>query len=351
MTAVTDELPSWDEVKGPLVHSPDKGLLLGNGASQAIWTRFSYRSLYEIACDPHQPHPLTPVDQAFFAHMNTTNFEAVLSALATTKMVCGHLNKEFGDVQDRYDSIRLALIGAVQSVHIQFDRIPEETKRLLAAYLHHHRYIYSTNYDLLVYWSIMTHPEYFKDFLWGHEQSFESSDSQEWDDPATKVLYLHGALHLYHNVEGRTKKKVYLEGENRDLLSQFDVAGDWIPLFISEGTSADKLRSIRRNEYLNFALWKFAYHRGPLVVFGHSLSQEYDKHIIDAIANWPAYDKWRFELDSKRGRYIAVSLYPAIGPEQIIAEKNRLTSLLKPHNVEFFDSTTYPLSRFRIEPA
>jgi hypothetical protein len=32
--------------------------------------------------------------------MGTVNFEAVLSALATTKMVCGHLKKEFGDVDE-----------------------------------------------------------------------------------------------------------------------------------------------------------------------------------------------------------------------------------------------------------
>jgi hypothetical protein len=164
------------------------------------------------------------------------------------------------------------------------------------------------------------------------------------------MLYLHGALHLYHDLLGNTKKKVFQE-DGTDLLSQFDVAGEWIPLFVSEGASKDKLRSIRRNDYLSFAYWKFSFHRGPLVVFGSSLTKEHDQHILDAMKQWRQYDKLRLGPDSPP-RKIAISIFPRIGSAAIIATKNRIQSELAECDLLFFDSATHPLgdSRLAIAP-
>lgn len=145
MTTVTDELLSWPNIREQFRNKAALGLLLGNSASQGLWAKFAYSSLYDIACDPVRQHPLTPVDQAFFADMGTVNFEAVLSALATTKMVCGHLKKEFGDVDERYQSIRKSLIEAITTVHVPFDRVPKAQKQLLGDILSQYRYIYTTN--------------------------------------------------------------------------------------------------------------------------------------------------------------------------------------------------------------
>ena len=345
MTTVTDELLSWPDIREQFRNRPDLGLLLGNGASRGLWAKFAYSSLYEIACDPLRQHPLTPVDQAFFADMETVNFEAVLSALATTKMVCGHLKKEFGDVDERYQSIRTSLIEAIKTVHVPFDRVPIAQKQLFGDILSQYRYIYTTNYDLLPYWAMMETKEKWKwkDFLWGMDQSFDSSDSHEWNDKGTRVLYLHGALHLEHDLLGNTKKKVFQEEDGTHIVAQFDVTGEWIPLFVTEGSSKDKLRSIRRNDYLSFAYWKLSFHRGPLVVFGNALEKDFDQHIIDAMKQWKKYDQWRIGRDANRRR-IAISVYPPIGSAEIIATKNRLNSELKDHKVYYFDSTTHPLS-------
>ena len=195
------------------------GLLLGNGSSRALSDKFSYDSLYTIACDPQQKHPLTPTDQAFFTEMGTTNFEAVLSALATTRMVCAHLNKEFGDVNERYQSIRTSLIEAVKTVHVPFEVVPAVTKQYLGDVLSKYRYVYTINYDLLLYWAMMEtkhtiddapgdkHKHAWKDFLWGPDQSFDSSNAHEFEDEGSRVLYLHGALHLEHDPFGNTRKK------------------------------------------------------------------------------------------------------------------------------------------------
>jgi hypothetical protein len=205
------------------------------------------------------------------------------------------LKKEFGDVDERYQSIRTSLIEAIHTVHVPFDRVPNAQKQLLGDILSRYRYIYTTNYDLLPYWAMMETKDRWKwkDFLWGMDQSFDSSDSHEWNDEGTRVLYLHGALHLYHDLLGNTKKKVFQEEEGTDLLAQFDITGEWIPLFVTEGTSKDKLRSIRRNDYLSFAYWKLSFQRGPLVVFGSALEKDFDQHIVDAMKQWKKYDQWR----------------------------------------------------------
>jgi hypothetical protein len=356
-TTISDELLSWEQIKLQFKDRRHLGLLLGNGASRALWDKFSYDSLYTIACDPQQKHSLTPTDQAFFREMETTNFEAVLSALATTRMVCGHLKKEFGDVEERYQSIRTSLIEAVRTVHVPVELVPVETKQYLGDVLSKYRYVYTINYDLLLYWAMMEtkrsvgdlpddrHKHTWKDFLWGRDQSFDSSDAHEFEDEGSRVLYLHGALHLEHDLLGNTKKKVFQEG-GADLLSQFDTAGDWIPLFVSEGESKEKLRSIRRNDYLSFAYWKFSFHRGPLVVFGSTLSNEFDQHILDAMKQWQRYDKSRLG-DEATPRQIAISVYPETDSSQIIAEKSRLQKELRGYHVYFFDSTTHPLGNNR----
>jgi hypothetical protein len=66
------------------------------------------------------------------------------------------------------------------------------------------------------------------------------------------------------------------------------------------------------------------------VVIGHSLSKQ-DVHIIQALN------------DSPHRRRIAVSIYPGLGPHQIVAEKGRIQAALPGHRVSFFDSTTHPL--------
>lgn len=339
---VTSDLPPWSALRGGFRDQDNLGLLLGNGASRALWPNFEYPSLYRIACDPQRTNPLSPIDQALFRDMETENFEAVLSALATTRMVCGHLKKEFGDVDDRYQSIRTSLIEAIRTVHVPFEQVPQATRQRLGDLLSHYKYIYTANYDLLLYWALMETKDKWnwKDFLWGHENCFESADSNEWAS-GRFVLYLHGALHLYHDLYGGTRKKVFQE-DGADLLSQFDVAGEWIPLFVSEGRSRDKLRSIRRNDYLSFAYWKFSYHRGPLVVFGSGLSKEFDQHVLDAMKQWPDYDRSRLGPGAVTRR-VAVSIHPFLRPQEIIEFKNRIISELPRHSVLFFDSTTHPL--------
>jgi Domain of unknown function (DUF4917) len=239
----------------------------------------------------------------------------------------------------------------VKEVHVPFDLVTDKLKTHLRQAFAEYSYVYSTNYDLLLYWSMMNDRDHFKDFVWGRDGDnrrnlFDVSDTDLWDGnkPTTKVLFLHGALHLHKNRDGRTFKK--LSGEDGNLLDLFDVQGDAIPLFISEGTSRDKLSAIIRNDYLSFAYERFSKHRGSLVVFGHSLSPEFDQHLIDAMWKWKRYDQKRasFQRIPSR-RVVAVSLRPTNDSHSIIDTKCRLTKALADYEVRFFDSRSHPLGQ------
>lgn len=356
MTTIDDRLDSWANVE-PSLAKKDRGLLVGNGASVALWPKFKYRSLFEMARDVSKLDHLLQREVDVFSAFETENFEAVLSAMINAGKIWGIYNKPKSDIDDlreSYRRVRKSLIRSVKEVHVPFDIVTEQVKSSLRSILGEYEYVYSTNYDLLLYWAMMTEKDKFKDFVWGRDAQgtrnyFDLADTDLWDErnPVTKVLYVHGALHLYKHSDGRTFKKI--AGEDCDLLELFDVQGDAIPLFISEGTSKNKLSAISRNDYLSFAYQRFAKHRGSLVVFGHSLTPEYDQHLIDAMRKWKRYDQQRKQFQRvPDSRVIAISVLPDGDSDRIIRIKSRLGKDLKDYDVRFFDSTTHPLGGLKL---
>jgi hypothetical protein len=191
--------------------------------------------------------------------------------------------------------------------------------------------VFSTNYDLLLFWAIMADNATgkFKDYFWGENQEFDVTDT-ETSGTATKVLYLHGGLHLYRLPSGATIKRKAEDG--RSLLDLFGVpfTEGATPLVITEGTSQDKLASIRRSDYLSFAYSRFSRHKGPMVVFGHSLSDT-DSHLVHAMKEWRSVD-------------LAISLRRD-APMKIVDRKVRLLNLLPTTKLVFFDAATHPLGK------
>jgi len=255
------------------------GLLLGNGASIAIWNGFAYSSLYETACAAGTGRPLSTEDRAIFEALETTNFEKTLAALRTTALVNDALGDDPNAALDHYDAIRASLVAAVQAVHVPWIAVPDETLEHVKAELCKFDFVFTTNYDLILYWAAMSEaPGDVPDYFWSRELSCVIFDPQNVDvwQKATKLLYLHGGLHLLHLADGRTAKRVAAPGSN--LLEVFGEPSDdypgAVPLFVSEGTAEDKMAAIRRSEYLTFTLTEFSRFDGPLLVFGHSLSDQ-----------------------------------------------------------------------------
>lgn len=302
------------------------GLLIGNGASQAIWKRFRYASLYEEAKSEELDHPLSEADQAMFAAFSTTNFERVLEALLGTQKVLDALDHDYPQVRERYEGIRMGLVEAVQKVHVKWADVPEDVRKRFAGILRGYRYVYSTNYDLLIYWAIMSVDAHgFTDHFF--DEAFDLSDTEISDSDWTRIFYLHGALHLFRH-GSRTFKRRRRPFEN--LLELFGDPHDEgaIPLFVSEGSSEEKIATINTSDYLGFAYNRFANHDGTLVVFGHSLG-DHDAHLLTAMSR-------------REGREIAIGLVPDT-EERTIFQKARLMEKLPEAELLFYDSTTHPL--------
>ncbi len=319
------ELEEWRSLRREVDFS---GLLVGNGASCAVWEGFSYPSLFNIARNDNATHRLETQDVALFEALATTNFEQVLSALVISRRVSQVFGLPHTQHDQCYESVQSALIEAVQTKHVAKRDVSDDAFASIRDELARYRCVYSTNYDLLTYWAIM-HGETgsFKDLFWG--ERFDLANTDVWGR-YTIVLYLHGGLHLYRAEDGETLKRRSQAGAN--LLELFGTpiegAEDATPLFVSEGTSADKLKSIYRSDYLAFAYTSLAHHDGPLCIFGNGLGEE-DRHIVAAI-------------EKAETTEIAISIRPR-DRAQIIADKAHFYEQLPKANLRFFDSTSHPL--------
>lgn len=327
-------LASWEEVE----ESADwKGLLVGNGASMVVWPSFGYRSLFGIATSADVSHSLTEDDESLFEAFNTTNFEHVLASLKTASVVNDALGIETDELAERYGSIQRALFEAVHAVHVPWDRVGTRTIPRLYKILRDYKFVYSTNYDLLLYWASMERGgKGFLDYFWGAGKTFAISDTEIWTirEGWTRILFLHGGIHLRRLRDGGTRKALAEEGA---ILDQFvsGVRDDESPLLISEGDSEDKLASIRSSDYLTFAYQMFANHAEGLVVFGHSLADQ-DDHLVAPMKTW-------------RENPVAIGIRPDEDRDVIIEAKDRFRSRLSPmKNIVFFDSTTHPLGDSRL---
>ena len=335
VSAVDDKLSSWQDIKH---HFQDGGILLGNGFSQSVWKRFGYSSIYETACLPEKiAHPISAKDKKIFSSANTSNFERVLSYLSITSRTTDIFDGNTSPFEESYERIKTALCEAIQSVHVPRELMTADALIAIRQELRNYRHVYSTNYDLLPYWSIMSEQsdgQDFKDFFWQRSESralvFDMTNTSIWKKSATRIYYLHGALHLYRDPwTGRTHKIV--NGDEGNLLDKVD-----LPLFISEGSAEDKQRAIRESDYLAFAYQSFLQHQGPLVIFGHSLDDS-DEHLVQAISR-------------QSPNKIAISIRGTNSSDSIIERKARLKNALckgrqyyRQPDLLFFDSGTHPL--------
>jgi hypothetical protein len=304
---------------------PWQTLLLGNGLSINIWPSFAYGSLFDHA----RGGGLSDVDCALFD--GTMNFEAVLGDLRTAIRIGDIIGAPTTAFEQRYRNIQLALGHAVREVHVARAQVPDATLARVRSVLEAFEWVFSTSYDLLLYWSMALGGRFepFMDHFRGSPCVFRPSVINV---PAGKVpvYFLHGALHLVVGTTGMTRKLT--ANIVRTLLAQFGqpIPGDpgARPLLVTEGSSRDKLRAIEGNAYLSHALDRLRERAEPTVVFGSSLSEQ-DRHLADALSENPH-------------KPVAVSMTRAPRHE-LAAKQIEIYGRLKVDSLLFFDSTTHPL--------
>lgn len=327
----TGELAPWNEVGG---QHEFPGLVLGNGVSRNIWEGFVYRSLYERAT---RVNVLTTEDVELFERLGADNFEVVLQKLSNAMEVDVAMGKAAADQQARYWSIQAALAKAVHSVHVPPALVPAETLEVINDVVLEHKHVFTTSYDLLLYWGMGCKDDFkpFLDFFWVDGDAFDEGTHSFTDmDTRTRVYFLHGALHLLKTSDGRARKRCVGMGPGPTLLDSFGAPyghdDQTRPLIVTESDAPSKERSIADDDYLSYCWRSLRSCTSPLVVLGHSLSEQ-DQHLIDAIN---AHD-----------RPVAVGLRPKNSRAEVKRQQLQIASRLAPiTDLSFFNAFNHPLT-------
>jgi hypothetical protein len=294
------DVKQWDDIKEAYGSSC---LVLGNGGSMAVHPGFSYQSLKVAAVERGYLNETAGI----FERFDTADFELVLRLLWQADIVNHALQAQAPAVRGAYETVRTALIRTVRDVHVEHGDLgdslftPAAERVLLSknAFLASFQLVVSLNYDLLVYWARMADNVERSRDCFGYEDGqlvFEGLPEQ-LEPQVSYFVYPHGSLWLVRDRYGQETK---LRGGAATLLGsavQAWESGEHIPLFVSEGSSEQKLRAIRSSAYLSaaYAGTRKRTQKNALVLFGWRLGDQ-DKHIVDA-------------LKSRRPTRVAVSVY------------------------------------------
>ncbi|WP_248917193.1 DUF4917 family protein [Pseudomonas entomophila] len=321
MPALDAHLPAWADL---YQRHPCSALLLGNGASRALWKPFGYFSLFEEA-QRVRHKALGVSDQALFKALGSELFEPVLSALNTTVRANAALAISSTAPLNRYYSIKEALIHAVRAVHLPWPLLSVATRRAINQGLRQYQSVYTSNYDLILPWAIGEAPEGFADLF--DEQGF--FDVRRTAGEGIRVMHLHGGMHLLKLPDGSTRRR---SAEQAELLEGFavNIPGE-VPLFVNESRSDDKLRAIRNTDYLAWCLGQLAREHEGVCLFGQHLDAS-DQHLLDA-------------LRQARPKHLAIAIRP-LSEASIINQKQHFIDRfadLDDVSLHFFDASTHPL--------
>ncbi|BBH47818.1 DUF4917 family protein [Pseudomonas sp. KU43P] len=324
MPALDAYLDTWPALAQ---RHPCDALLLGNGASRALWKPFGYFSLYEEAQRAGRKKGLAISDQALFKSLGTELFEPVLSTLNHTVRANAALAINSTAPLNRYYSIKEGLIHAIRTVHLPWSLMPAATLASINQALRGYRSIYTSNYDLILPWAMQHAAQGFAHLF--DEQGF--FDVRRTRTEGTRVMHLHGGLHLLKLPDGSTRQR---SADSAELLDGFavNIPGE-VPLFVNEDRSEEKLRAIRSSDYLGWCLGQLAQESQGLCLFGQHLDKS-DQHLLEAIRQ-------------ARPAHLSIAIRP-LGEASVLNQKRHFVERfadLKATELHFFDASSHPLGQ------
>lgn len=288
-----------------------KNLLLGNGFSIAcVPTIFTYSSLYKQADFSKMPEV-----KDVFKNLKTQDFEEVIHALEYAALVLPsykeNLPKTVTKLQRHAKKIKEILIQTIAKNHPERPSSIENSKyryciQFLNNFLGNDGAIYSLNYDLLLYWTLMfglnekllfamPNDGFGKDVeLNDAGIPISLSDYVIWQGDSNahgqNIHYLHGALHVFER-DAEIEKFTW-NNTGKPLIEQTREAleANRFPLFVAEGDSTKKLTRITHSSYLYHSYKSFSQRMKTgdkkstacLFTYGVSFSAN-DEHIIKKI--------------------------------------------------------------------
>lgn len=294
-----EQLPSYSEIIQSLNKKHrQKHLLFGNGFSISYdRTIFSYNALSSF---------VENIDddtlKKLFARLDTKNFEVIMHHLDNFIEIAdifGIDKPQIENINTASSKLRQSLIDAVHTLHPEHVfTIPEEKSKnclcFLDEYLNNGGCIFSTNYDLLLYWVLRRNESendidgFGRELETDFDNEYIPETEQEWSElrwgkhkSSQNIFYLHGALLLFdtgiHIIKEEYDNRGYLlENINKR------VRNKEYPIFVTGGSSDDKMHHISHNKYLSYCYERLTSIEGSLVTLGFNFG-DYDTHIIDAV--------------------------------------------------------------------
>lgn len=327
-------------------------LLLGNGFSIACRADiFHYGSLFAQADFTEVPEVA-----AVFQSLGTQDFEVAIRALeSASRILPTYIPSDPAagkKILQHAAALKEILVATIAGNHPNTPPdVPDEKfwacRRFLAHFLANDGQVFTLNYDLLLYWTLMHGDRPFDDPIplvtndgFGNNEDEPDADYVVWQGETgahnARVHFLHGALHLFDS--GTELKKYTWIRKGMPLVEQAREAinNNAYPLFVAEGTSDQKKTKIRHNAYLYQGFKHLTANVDQLkpcfFIFGHSLAAS-DNHILNRLA---------------RGRF--PKLYVGIYGDPMSADNQEIMARAKalgnqrnvrsPLEVEFYDAAS-----------
>lgn len=341
-----DKLQSYQEVisylNGP--KGRKKHLLFGNGFSMAYDNNiFSYNALSNFIETTGDP-----LIQSLFEKLNTKNFELIMQQLDNFCEIAELFSDDktlVPKIKEAIEKLKNSLIDAVKELHPEHVfKVPEEKSqsclKFLQEYINTNGYVFSTNYDLLLYWVLMRNSAENAGDGFGRDLETDL-DNEHYIDPdeleyselrwgknkkEQKIHYLHGTLPIFDT--GINIVKVQYDTEHYLLENVKErIDNKEYPIFVTAGNGKEKLMHIMHNKYLSFCYERLCEIEGSLVTFGFNFG-EYDTHIIDAI-NTAAKKKAPNKLWS-----VYIGVYSDDALNHILEIKGKFKCKITPYNAK-----------------
>ena len=285
-------------------------LLLGNGFSIAcIPSIFTYDSIYNQADFNSMPEV-----KKIFELFKTQDFELIINALEKSSRIVPVYEPENKELTAKMhlhsQNLKQLLIETLAQKHPAYPAQIEDYKyksclRFLAHFIDSNSCVYTLNYDLLLYWTLMHGLESKQLQMvpsdgFGKDTDFENgtvqvSDFVTWQGDSQahgqNIHYLHGALHIYDR--GADIEKFTWIGTGITLIDQATnaLSKNLFPVFVAEGDSIKKMDKIVHCGYLYHSYKSFSANmkvgaksvKNCLFTFGVSFSEN-DQHILKKIS-------------------------------------------------------------------
>jgi Domain of unknown function (DUF4917) len=330
-------------------------LMLGNGFSIGCRADiFHYASLFGEA-----DFSAIPEARQVFEALGTQDFEVAIRALENSAGILPIYVPRNADaaqiMRDHGAALKDLLVSTIAGNHPNIPaNIPDEKFYACRRFLNHFLgpdnggQVYTLNYDLLLYWTLMHNDEPFggeplniaKNDGFGNDEDDPEAEYVVWQGETgahnARVHFLHGALHLFD--AGSELKKYTWIRKGTPLMQQAREAIDSgaFPLFVAEGTSSQKKNKIRHNAYL-YQGYKQLTTNAEIrshcfFILGHSLADN-DNHIL-------------FRLGRGRFKKLYVGIFGdpnSRGTQQVIARATKLATIRTERNpleVSFFDAAS-----------